>query len=54
MPPSAPIKLTKKVPQNKIEQVFRGRSTGLQGWKWIAIDFWTGCPEIKAAVLVKF
>ena len=37
-----------------IEQVFWGTSKGLQGWKWIAIDFWTGCPEIKAAILVKF
>ena len=26
-----------KIPQNKIEQVFWGRSAGLQGWKWIAI-----------------
>ena len=31
-------KVDKKIPQNKIEQVFRGRSTGLQGCKWIPID----------------
>ena len=37
-----------------IEQVFLGRSTGMQGWKWIAIDCWTGRPEIKAAILMKF
>ena len=37
-----------------VEKVFGGRSKGLQGWKWIATDFWTGCPEIKAAVLMKF
>ena len=30
----------KKIPQNKIERVFMGRNTGLQGWKWIAIDIW--------------
>ena len=42
------------IPQEKAEQVFWGRSTGLQGWKWIVIDFWTGYPEIKAAILVKF
>ena len=47
-------KYDKKIPQNKIGQVFCGKSTGLQGWKWIAIDFWTGCPEIKAVALVKF
>ena len=40
--------------QNKIEQVFWGWSTGLQGWQWITIDFWEGCPEIKASILVKF
>ena len=45
---------TKTIPQNKIEQLFLGRRTGLQGWKWIAIDFWTGCPEIKATILMKF
>ena len=38
-----------------MEQAFLGNSTGLQGWKWIAIELaWTGCPEIKAAILVKF
>ena len=44
----------KNIPQNKIEQLFLGRSTGLQGEKLIAIDFWTGCPKIKATILVKF
>ena len=29
------------------------RNTELQGWKWIAIDFWTKCPEIKVVILVK-
>ena len=47
-------KLDKKIPQNKKEQVFWERSIWLQGWKWIAFDFWTGCPEIKAVILVKF
>ena len=46
-------KFDKKIPQNKIKQVFWERGTSLQGWKWIAIDFWTGCPEIKADTLVK-
>ena len=42
----------KKIPQNKIEQEFWEKSTGLQGWKrWLI--FRTGCPEIKAAILVK-
>ena len=53
----APNTLNKfrKIPQHKIEQVFGGRSTGLQGWKWITIiDFWTGCPEIQVAILVTF
>ena len=39
-------KFKRKILQNKIEQVFWGWSTGLQRRKWIAIDFWTGCPEI--------
>ena len=43
-------KFDKKIPQNKMRQVF---STELQGWKWIAIDLWTGCPETKDATLVK-
>ena len=47
-------KIDKKIPQNKTGQVFCGESTGLQRGKWIANDFWTGCPEIKAAILVKF
>ena len=32
-------KFVKKIPQNKKEQVFSGRSAGLQGWKWIALIF---------------
>ena len=32
-------KFDKRFPQNKIEQVFLGRSAGLEGWKWTAIDF---------------
>ena len=47
-------KIDKNIPQNKIKQVFWGRSTELQEWKWIVIAFWTGYPEIKAVVLVKF
>ena len=30
-------KFHKKIPQNKIEQVFWERITGLQGWKWIEL-----------------
>lgn len=29
--------LDKKTLQSKIEQLFLGRSTGLQGWKWITV-----------------
>ena len=47
-------KFDKNVPQNMIEHGFWGGSTGLQEWKWIAIDFWTGCLEIKDAIQVKF
>ena len=32
-------KFDKKIPQNKIGQVFWERGIGLQEWKWIAIDF---------------
>ena len=32
-----PQKFDKKIPQSKVKQVIGGRSTGLQGWKWIAI-----------------
>ena len=48
MPPNTRINLIQRS-HNKIEQVFCGESTRLQGWKWITIDFWTECPEIKAA-----
>ena len=43
-----------QIHENKLEQLFLGRGAELQGWKWITIDFWTGCPEIKAAILMKF
>ena len=53
-PPNTLINLIKRSPQNHLEQVFLGKSTGLQEWKWIATDFWTGFSEIKAAILAKF
>ena len=37
MPPKYTNKLNKNILQSKIEQVFWGRSTELQGWKWITV-----------------
>lgn len=46
-------KMNKTILQSKIEQVFCGRSTGLQGGKWNAIRriwFVTACQELKIAI----
>ena len=35
------------------EEVVQDYKDG-SGLQFIKIDFWTGCPEIKAEILVKF
>lgn len=32
-------KMDQKIQRSKIEQVFWGRNIGLQGWKWIILQF---------------
>ena len=48
------INLFKKIHKTRQNSYFGDRRSGLLGWKWIVIDFWTGYPRIKTAILVKF
>ena len=58
MPPNAEMNLIKTFHKTDRKGILRKkyRTTRIEalGLQFIKIDFWTGCPEIKAVILAKF